>query len=214
MFVKHTWKGRREGKNEPHKARTASFLHRPWLRSEEHFGWINHKGNNGIKVFFYSVCPQRCSFPTSASFWSGHGPSRVMTGEQVPWYWAARLGAGISMCFFLRDTRLGLCYQQVEGFIRLLLQKCLAGIKHANPPGHSGDDALPHATEILLAQAPMTRAFPLSFSTVKRTLASGKSSHEWVRLGCAGWAGRAHVPPRQGDGQEVLLPPPPHLCPG
>lgn len=60
----------------------------------------------------------------------------------------------------------------------------------------SGDNTLPHDGEILLlAQASMTRAFPLIFLNFKRTLASGKCSHAWPRLGCAGWAGRGHVPP-------------------
>ena len=115
----------------------------------------------------------------------------------------------------MRDPRLGLCYQQIEDFIRLLLQKRLAGIKRANALSHSGDTTLPHAGEILLlAQAPMTQAFPLVFLTFKHTLASGKCSRAWARLGCAEWAGRGHVPPLQGDGEDAALSPPPHPCPG
>lgn len=35
----------RGGKNiKPHEAQTASFFHCPWLRSEQHFRWINHRG--------------------------------------------------------------------------------------------------------------------------------------------------------------------------
>lgn len=74
----------------------------------------------------------------------------------------------------------------------------------------SGDNTFPHDGEILLlARAPMTRAFLLIFLNFKHTLASGKCSHAWSRLGCAGWAGRGHVPPLQGDGKVLHC----HLLP-
>lgn len=39
----HLERGEKKEKKKPHKAQTASFFHCPWLRSEEHFRWINHR---------------------------------------------------------------------------------------------------------------------------------------------------------------------------
>lgn len=214
------------GEKKPYKAQTASFLHCPWLRGEQHFRWINHREKQWDKSrllllrLSWAAEGLRCPFPTGA--WGPLASGPAMDPAR-PWWATTSLHLVVTRTFgswkphglFTRETRLRLCYQQVEDFTRLLLQKCLAGIKHANPLSHSGDNALPHAGEILLlAQAPMTWAFPLIFLTFKRTLASGKCSHAWARLGCAGWAGTGHVPPLRGDGEDVALSPPPHPCPG
>lgn len=56
-------------KKAPRKAQTASFLHCPWLRSEEHFRWINHREkqwDKSLLLLRLSSAAEglRCSFPT------------------------------------------------------------------------------------------------------------------------------------------------------
>ena len=68
----HLERGVEKGKKKkPHKARTASFLHCPWLRSEEHFRWINHREKQWDKSrlllrLSWAAEGLRCSFPTGA----------------------------------------------------------------------------------------------------------------------------------------------------
>lgn len=63
-------RGKIKGKKKPHKAQTASFLYCPWLRSEEHFRWINHREKQWDKSrlllrLSWAAEELSCSFPTS-----------------------------------------------------------------------------------------------------------------------------------------------------
>lgn len=81
-------------KKAPHKAQTASFLHCPWLRSEEHFRWINHREkqwDKSLLLLRLSVPGRRGAellFPQRHMVGAGSGlspdPAQPQWGGQIP----------------------------------------------------------------------------------------------------------------------------------
>lgn len=85
----HLERGEKRRRKKPHKAQTASFLHCPWLRSEEHFRWINHREKQWDKsLLLLRLCPAALIFPhrriVSAGFWPGMDPARSRQATTSP----------------------------------------------------------------------------------------------------------------------------------
>lgn len=118
-----------ERKKKPHKAQTASFLHCPWLRSEEHFRWINHREKQWDKSpLLLRLSPEglRCSCPTSAlrALASGLGthPARPRRVNRS-------LGSGLHVCLGAgspRDTPLRVMLSAGRRFYQITPPKVLS----------------------------------------------------------------------------------------